>query len=57
MFERSWEHVHSMEQLQPSSHMLKHTLEKHEEEGELDLGKIRFGVRVVRFTRSAFERQ
>ena len=54
---RSWEHIQSMEQLQPSRHMLKHALEKHAVEGELDLGKVRFGVRIVRFTRSAFEIQ
>ena len=55
VYERSWEHVHSMEQLHTNSHMLKHALEKHGEEE--DLGKIQFGVKVVRYTRSAFDRQ
>ena len=55
VYERSWEHVHSMEQLQTSSHMLKHALEKHGEEEDLE--KIQFGVKVIRYTRSAFERQ
>ena len=55
VYERSWEHMHSMEQLQTNSHMLKHALEKHGEEE--DLGKIQFGVKVVRYTRSSFVRQ
>ena len=44
-----------MEQLQTSSHMLKHALEQHGD--EVDMGKIEWGVKVLRFTRSAFERQ
>ena len=55
VYERSWEHVHSMEQLHTNSHMLKHALEKQGEEE--DLGKIQFGVKVVRYTRSSFVRQ
>ena len=55
VYERAWEHMSSMEGLQTSSHMLKHALEKHN--GEEDLEKIKFGVKVLRFTRNAFERQ
>ena len=55
VYESSWEHMHSMGQLQNNSHMLKHALEKHGEEE--DLGKIQFGVKVVRYTRSSFVRQ
>ena len=39
------EHTHRMEQLQTSSHMLKHALEQHGEEE--DLRRIRFGVKGV----------
>ena len=44
-----------MEQLQTSSHMLKHALEQHGD--EVDMSKIEWGMKVLRFTRSAFERQ
>ena len=54
-YERSWEHVHSMEQLNTSSHMLKHAIEKHGEEENLT--NIKFGVKVLRYTKRAFERQ
>ena len=55
MYERAWEHTHSRDQLQTSSHMLKHIIEMHGEEENPD--NIQFGVRVVRYTRRAFERQ
>ena len=55
VYERAWEHTHSRDQLQTSSHMLKHIIEMHGEEENPD--KIQFGVRVVRYTRRAFERQ
>ena len=55
VYERSWEHVNSRDQLQTSSHMLKHILEEHEEEEQME--KIIFGVKVLRYTRNAFERQ
>ena len=29
VYERAWEHTHRLEQLQTSSHMLKHALEQH----------------------------
>ena len=54
VYERIWEHNHSMEQLHTSSHMLKHVLEVH---GEEEYNKVEFGAKVVRYERSAFNRQ
>ena len=58
VYERTWEHTNSMKQLQTSSHMLKHML-KHmlEVHGEEEMEKVEFGARVLKFARSAFERQ
>ena len=39
-----------------SSHMLRHLLEVHEEEEE-DWDRIKFGMRVLKTTQTAFERQ
>ena len=36
--------------------MLRHLIQEHEEE-EKDWGKIKFGMRIIKSTRSAFERQ
>ena len=52
-YERTWEYTNSMRQLQPSSHMLKHILEKH---GEEEVEKVEFGARVLKYARSAFKR-
>ena len=52
-FERAREHQNDMRQLKPSSHMLRHALDKHEGE---ELGGIRFGMEVIKFTRTSFER-
>ena len=54
VYERSREHVSDMEQLKPSSHLLKHIVDKHEKENP---GEIEFGLRVLKYTRSSFERQ
>ena len=54
VYERSWEHWSAMEQLNPGSHLLKHLLDIHEDE---DHTGVKFGVRVVMFTQSSFERQ
>ena len=54
VYERIWEHNHSMEQLHTSSHMLKHVLEVH---GEEEYSKVEFGAKVVRYEISAFNRQ
>ena len=54
MYERSREHVADMQQLKPSSHLLKHIVDKHENENPAE---IEFGIKVIKFTRSSFERQ
>ena len=43
-----------MEQLKPCSHMLKHLLDKHEDE---DHGEIVFNARVLNYCKSSFDRQ
>ena len=48
------EHVADMQQLKPSSHLLKHIVDKHENENPAE---IEFGIKVIKFTRSSFERQ
>ena len=53
-FERGWEHQSDYTNLSTKSHMLKHAVEMHPEEG---LDKIEFGMKVIRYTKSAFERQ
>jgi hypothetical protein len=53
-FERAREHLADMDQLKPGSNLLKHLIEIHEtEEKEI----VKFGIRVVKFTKSSFERQ
>ena len=54
MFERAFEHQNDVEQLKTTSHMLRHLLEMHRDE---ERSKIEFGVKVLRYTRSSFERQ
>ena len=53
-FERSQEHLNDMRQLKPSSHLLRHALDQHEGE---QLGSIRFGMEIIKYTRTSFERQ
>ena len=53
-FERGWEHQNDYENLSTKSHMLKHAVETHPHE---DPKQIQFGMKVVRFTKSSFERQ
>lgn len=54
MYERALEHQGDIDQLKSSSHMLRHMLEMHRGE---ERSEIEFGVRVMRYTRSSFERQ
>ena len=54
VFERALEHQLGFNTLNKNSYMLKHTIEKHEGE-ELEQG--RFGIKILKATRSAFERQ
>ena len=53
-YERGMEHQTDMRLLKPGSHMLRHALDKHEGE---KLNEIKFGMEVMRFTRTSFERQ
>jgi hypothetical protein len=51
-YERSQEHLNDMRQLKPTSHLLRHALDQHEGE---NLSKIRFGMEIIRYTRTSFE--
>ena len=53
-YERSKEHQNDMRQLKPSSHLLRHALDQHEGE---QLSNIKFGMEVLKYTRTSFERQ
>ena len=53
-FERGWEHLNDMAQLKNSSHMLKHAVGVHPGE---DMDKVHFGMKVIKYTQSSFERQ
>jgi hypothetical protein len=53
-FERGFEHLDDLRLINPGSHLLKHILEKHESS---DIEEIEFGMKVVKFHRSSFERQ
>ena len=53
-YERTQEHQNDMQQLKPSSHMLQHVLDQHEGE---PIARVRFGVEVIRQTRTSWERQ
>ena len=55
-YERALEHQNDVGACKTSSHMLRHLLEVHEEE-EKDWKMIKFGMRIIRSTRSAFECQ
>ena len=54
VWERSAEHLADLRNLSPTSHLLKHILDVHEGE---DMERVRFGIRVVKYTRTAFDRQ
>ena len=54
VYERLWEHQHSLEQLSPDSHMLKHIVEVHPGE---NISDVKFHARVLKYAKSAFERQ
>ena len=53
-FERSWEHVHDMKSLSTKSHMLKHAVDARPNE---ELSTLRFGIKVIKYARKAFDRQ
>ena len=54
VYERAWEHQHDRDSLSQGSHLLKHLIDKHE--GEMP-DKVRFGIKVLKYTKTAFERQ
>ena len=53
-YERGFEHINDIKQLKPSSHMLKHLIDKHENENFDD---IEFMMEFLSFSRTAYERQ
>ena len=53
LFDTGFEHQQAMNQLRLVSHMLKHALEKHEDE-YMD---VKFGNRAIAYSGTAFERQ
>ena len=55
-YERGIEHQNDIQACKTSSHMLRHLIDQHEEEEE-DWEKIRFGMKILKATTSAFKRQ
>ena len=53
-YERGWEHVNDMAQLSSRSHMLKHAVGVHPNK---DMSEVQFGMRVLKYNTSSFERQ
>ena len=53
-FERGWEHCNDMAMLKPKSHMLKHVIMSHPGQ---DMSEVKFGMKVVQFCKTSFERQ
>ena len=53
-FERGLEHLRDLRELKPESHMLRHYFDQHQDE---DIEKMKFGGRIVKQARSAFNRQ
>jgi hypothetical protein len=56
VFERGLEHQNDIPGCKTSSHMLRHLLSEHEHE-EQNWDIIGFGMRIIKSTRTAFERQ
>ena len=54
VYERAWEHCNDLAKLNNGSHMLRHLVSEHEGQ---DFSEIKFGIRVLKFTKSSFERQ
>ena len=53
-FERGWEYVNDMATLNKRSHMLKHVIMNHPED---DMADVKFGMKVLKFCQTSFERQ
>ena len=56
MYKHGIEHQNDIKACKTSSHMLRHLLDVHEEEEE-DWDIIKFGMRIIKNKRTAFERQ
>ena len=56
VYERGLEHVNDIASCKTSSHMLRHLIDVHEEE-EDSWEEIRFGMKILKSTRTAMERQ
>ena len=54
MHERANEHKLGLSSLREDSYMLKHALDKH---SDGDILKSRFGIKVIEYSRTSFERQ
>ena len=54
IYERGLEHMNDKENLKKDSHMIKHYFDKHEGE---ELEKMEFGIKIVKNTKTAFDRQ
>ena len=54
VYERAWEHMNAMDSLHSGSYMLKHSIDMHEQE---EFTNKRFGLKILSFTKSSFERQ
>ena len=52
-YERGWEHLNDLAGLKSTSHMLKHVVSTHQDQ---DMGEIEFGMKVLKYTQSSFER-
>ena len=53
-YERGLEHLNDAEACKTSSHILKHLIDVHEEE---DWDNVKFGMKVIKSMKNAFERQ
>ena len=54
LYERGLEHLRDKEEIKPDSHMIKHYFDIHADE---ELEDMKFGARIVKQTRTAFNRQ
>ena len=53
-YERGWEHEDALRKLDEDSHLVKHIANYHQED---EIDKIKFGMRIKQYTRTALERQ
>jgi hypothetical protein len=56
IFDRNWEHLHDFETLSTKRHILKHAVDKHQDE---ELCTLKFGIKVLKYARkklAAFKR-